>query len=347
MTAQPVFHASIEGAQHNPKGLDGFLDFAKKAGAAGAQPSNFMLEDGQGGFKSAQTIKNAFESRGLKFDGISTHCPVWVHTTAWTKSPTIRPFIPANLHNESPEKIEQWAESYVLHLLDLAAEMGIKVVPMFWGVAYGWEIATGYPWGFFAGPGYDFVKQGDERFVTKTAKIRQKANSFGIVLAHEIHPGTAAVCADDFLHLVEICDNDPCLTVNVDASHCWEGEDWETRFLKVADYCYGCHVKNHTVHPGFPLRSMASDWKARAMQFCDLSVGDINMVRFVELMLKVGYHQKYLSKMGSGTAPLIVEAESAYRDPDDTSVNGIQYVRDNLCFPVAEGSFEDNMGAEK
>jgi sugar phosphate isomerase/epimerase len=345
--AQAIFHASIEGAQHGPKGLNGFLDFAKKAGAAGAQPSNFMLDDGKGGFKSAQEIQSAFESRGLKFDGISTHCAFWVHTTAWTKSPTVRPFIPGNLHNESTEKIEQWAEDYILRIFDLAAGMGIKILPMFWGAAYGWEMATGYPWGFFAGPGYDFAKEGDERFVTKTAKIRKRANELGLVLCHEIHPGTAAMCADDFLHLVKICDEDPCLGVNVDPSHCWEGESWETRFLKVAKYCYGCHVKNHVVRSDFPLRTIASDWKVRAMQFTDLPTGDINMTRFTELMLTVGYPQKYLSKMGSGTAPLVVEAESAHRHPDDTSVNGIQFVRDSLCFPVAEGSFEDGMGAEK
>jgi hypothetical protein len=49
--------------------------------------------------------------------------------------------------------------------------------------------------------------------------------------------------------------------------------------------------------------------------------------------------------MGTKTAPLIVEAESAYRDLDATSTNGVQFVRDNLCFPLAGGSFEEGMGA--
>jgi hypothetical protein len=49
--------------------------------------------------------------------------------------------------------------------------------------------------------------------------------------------------------------------------------------------------------------------------------------------------------MGTETAPLVVEAESNYRDGDATSTDGIIWVNDNLCFPVAEGSFEDNMGA--
>ena len=85
--ANSAFHSSIEGAQHGPKGLDKFLAFAKQSGAAGAQPSNYMLEaDGSDGsaFKSAQEIKDAFEKQGLKIDGISAHCPFWVHTSAWT-----------------------------------------------------------------------------------------------------------------------------------------------------------------------------------------------------------------------------------------------------------------------
>ena len=55
--------------------------------------------------------------------------------------------------------------------------------------------------------------------------------------------------------------------------------------------------------------------------------------------------QRYRDAMGRKTAPLIVEAESAYRDLDATSANGVQYVRDNLCFPLAAGSFEEGMGA--
>jgi hypothetical protein len=69
------------------------------------------------------------------------------------------------------------------------------------------------------------------------------------------------------------------------------------------------------------------------------------MTRYIELLIHSGYPKRYCEVMGRKTAPLIVEAESAYRDLEATSTNGIQYVRDNLCFPVAAGSFEDEMGA--
>lgn len=367
-----LFHPSIEGAQHGAKGLDGFLEFAvKSSGVAtfdhhtiparkypgfisngsemGVQPTNFMLEDGKGGFLPADVIKDKIEGRGLILDGISAHCPFWVHTTAWTGSPTIRPFIPAELHKEPVEKIEAWVEEYILRLLQLCSDLDVGVVPMFWGHAWGLEVASGYPWGFWSGPGYDLLAEGDERFIEKTENIRNEANELRIVLAHEIHPNAGVMCARDFLHLDEICDNDECIVVNADPSHCWEGESWQDRFDLVAGYVYGCHMKNHHVRPGQPLRSMISEWPRRAMQFSALDRGDIDLIRYVEQMIRIGYRERYLDRMGKtgGTAPLVVEAEGAYENLDDISTRGIEWVRDNCCFDVAEGSFEDGMGADK
>lgn len=339
-----VYHASIEGAQHGAKSLADFLAYAKRSGAAGAQPSNYMLQAASG-FKSAAEIKDTFAKAGLSLDGISCHCPVWVHTTAWTGSPTIRPFIPADVAKQSTDKIEAWAEDYLIKLFDLAIELGVKILPTFWGVAFGWEVASGYPWGFWAGGDFDLIKEGQERFVKKTAKIRKAANDRGIVLCHEIHPGTGAMCADDFNMLVKICDGDKCLGVNADPSHCWEGESWETRFLKVGPRVFAAHIKNFVIRPGMPLRMMNGNWPDRAMQFVDLPSGDINMQRYAELLIQVGYPKRYCQVMGRQTAPLVVEAESAHKDLDYTSANGIAFVRDHLCWPAAAGSFEDGMGA--
>ena len=342
--AQNCYHPSIEGAQHGAKNLAQFLDYAKKSGATGAQPSNYMLQ-GEQGFKTAKEIKETFAKAKVTLDGVSSHAVFWVHTTAWTGSPTIRPFIPGDVAKQSPAEIEKWAEDYILRLLDLCAELGVLIVPMFWGVAFGWELATGYPWGFWKGGDYDLLKEGQERFVKKTAKIRKHCKSLGIYLAHEIHPGTAASCADDFNMLVEICRKDKCLAVNADPSHCWEGEDFETRFRKVGPRVYAAHVKNFAIRRGLPLRLMAPNWPDRAMQFVDIPSGDLNMTRYAELLINVGYPQRYCQVTGAKSAPLVVEAESAFRDLDATSANGIQYVRDNLCFPLAAGSFEDGMGA--
>ena len=90
---------------------------------------------------------------------------------------------------------------------------------------------------------------------------------------------------------------------------------------------------------------MQGDWQGRAMQFTDLGSGDLNLTRFVELLIEIGYPQRYNKIMGTETAPLITEAESAYRDLDATATNAIQYCNQNLVFPIAQGSFEDGMGS--
>ncbi len=347
-----AFHASIEGAQHGAKSLEQFLDYAKVSGASGAQPSNFML-NGPKGLKSADEILTAFESRGMKLDGISAHCPFWVHTSIWTGTKSGNAFISPEVAKLSPEKIEKWHETYLFKLMDLAADLGVKSMPMFWGVAFGWELATGYPWGFWEGPDpkkgkrgkYDLLAEGKARFVKKTQKLRDHARSLGIYLCHEIHPGTAASTADDFNMIVSACDGDEVLAVNADPSHCWEGEDWETRFLKVGSRIFAAHIKNFAVRRGFPLRSMQPAWPKRAMQFTDLGSGDLNMHRYAELLLHVGYQDRFCKLHGVKSAPLVVEAESAHQDLDRCSANGIRFVRANLCWPQAAGSFEAGMGA--
>jgi hypothetical protein len=113
----------------------------------------------------------------------------------------------------------------------------------------------------------------------------------------------------------------------------------------VAGRVYACHVKNFVIRDNVPLRKMAPEWADRAMQFTDLPSGDLNMSRYAEMLINIGYPQRYCQITGASTAPLIVEAESAYRDLDATSANGIAYVRDHLCFPLAAGSFEEGMGA--
>jgi sugar phosphate isomerase/epimerase len=348
MNTTPAFYPSLEGAQHGKKTLDQLLAFARQSGARGVQPSNFHLQDGDG-FKPASMISSLFEEHGLLISGFSAHCPFWVHTTAWTGSKTIRPFIPKSVAQLSVEEIEQWAEDYILRFLDLCAELNVKIVPMFWGTAFGLEVAGGYPWGLWKGEDYDLIAEGKERFVKKTQKIRDHANSLGIYLAHEIHPGTGAMCADDFLTLVEITDEDPSVVVNGDQSHCWEGESWQDRFMKVGPRVFATHLKDFRIKAGHPLRSMKAEWPDRGMQFVPLGDGEGAgaMRAYAELMLQVGYQRRYCEITGQESAPLVVEAESAFWDLDTTSAHGIAFVNEHLRFPQATGSFEDGMGEKK
>lgn len=345
-----LFYPSLEGAQHGDKSLPEFLDFAKKHGAGGAQPSNFMLEDKTtGAFLSPEKIMSEFQDRELHFSGISAHCPFWVQTTVWAgDKDIISNFVPKDILTLSPNKIERWAEKYILDLLDLAYILKIKVIPMFWGAVFGPWVAGGYPWGMWKGTNYDLVETGKQRFLSKTDRIREKARKLGLKLAHELHPGSGAICVTDFHMLLEITGFDECLAVNADGSHCVENESWQTRFSiehGIGKYVYGCHVKDHVKRPNIPVRSINNDWKQRGMRFTELGKGDLDLYAYTEEMIANGYAQRYCRLMETTQAPLVVEAESGFKDLNQTSADGIKYTKDELCFEIAERSFEDNMGA--
>ena len=85
--AQPCYHPSIEGAQHGAKTLAQFLDYARKSGATGAQPSNFMLHEGEkqsfgfsglGGSRMGPVaIKRFFRVQAMYANRLDGNVPWW------------------------------------------------------------------------------------------------------------------------------------------------------------------------------------------------------------------------------------------------------------------------------
>ena len=345
--SKSLFHPSLECVQHGGKSLDEVLAYAKRIGCVGVQLSNFHLLNADGEFIKADAVKSALEQYELRLDGISAHCLFWVHGAAGTGTPSVSKFVPADIYTKGNAGVETWAEIKCIELMELSNDLENFVIPMFWGPYQGLEVVSGYPWGMWDLPVGNLVQQGFERFAEKTGKLRGHAGDCGLSLAHELHRGTAATCAEDFLKLVNVCDGDGCLDVNADPSHCWDGEDVETRFTKVGKHVIGCHVKDMQRIPGRSMLSMEDDWKKRGMQFTKLGEGELNLHRYVQLMIDVGYPQRFRELQGlekDATVPLVGEAESAYYDLDEVSEHATNFIAQNLCSAFATQSFEKDMG---
>jgi sugar phosphate isomerase/epimerase len=341
-------HASIELGQHGDKDLLAAARYSKANGGEGILPSIYhLLQDTDRWlFKPASEIKAVCDGEGVQFDGASMHCWFWVAGTAWSGSRTIRPFIPTHLHNETPDKIAQFAIDAIRRGLDLQAELGRKVIPMFWGTYYAWEVISGYPWGFWSGPGYDLIQEGDERFVNNTQVLRDHARGNGQSLNHEIHANTAARCSSDFFRLLKLTDNDPTVRVWGDPSHCAFGEGWAERFAQVGPYVDGTHIKDFAVRKG-ELLQIQPDWKLRAHKFCKLGIGGVDLHGYVELMWNIGAIQRFCERNGVSSCGLVAEAESDYMSVTDCGAHGIRYVKENLLFVPPAGSFQDTMAKKK
>jgi hypothetical protein len=143
--AQNCFHQREGGRNTAPRNLVQFLDYAKKSGCR-ALPSNYAPRRQR--LQDCEEIKDIFAKAKMSLDGVSAHCPFWVHHRV-DRQPDHSAFLPSDVAKKSPADIEAWARA-PLRLLDLCGH-GVKIIPMFWGVAFGWELATGYPWGFWKG----------------------------------------------------------------------------------------------------------------------------------------------------------------------------------------------------
>ncbi len=354
---QKLFHASLECAQHGDKSLlpragagQTILQYAKRVGYEGVQLSAHHLTDPDTGlFYPATTIKQALADNGLKLDGISAHCPFWCLGTAWTNARGLRKFLSKDLLAKGSAVVEETVEGSCLALMDLSVELDNFFIAMFWGDYYGLEVASGYPWGMWELPeGEDLVKEGDDRFRTKTEKVRTHARERGLKLGHEIHRGTGLICATDYKRVKkEVLDNDECVVVNADATHCWENEDFHSRFRLVGDDVFGVHAKDNEIIPGISLSSMEKDWKKRAMRFRKLGRGTIKLDQYVHLMMEVGYVRRFraLQKLPeTATVPIVAEAEDAFEPLDVVSAEAATYIKTNYCVDFATVSFEKNLG---
>jgi sugar phosphate isomerase/epimerase len=358
-----LYHPSLECVQHGGKPLIGdgttksVLAFASEIGCEGVQLSHFHLLNPDGmSFVSAEVVQAALAAKKLKLSGISCHCLFWAHGAAKTGTTGVNKFIPKAMRGKRHKEIQAWAEARIHELMQLSASLGNYVMPMFWGPYWGLDVASGYPWGMWQGlpdaddQEHDLLAEGDERFLRETQDIRDHANGLGIVLPHEIHRGTGALCARDLLRLKDLTGDDPCVTVIADGSHCWENEDIDARFDRVGHLVDAVHVKDHKVVPGESLSSMEPDWKFRGMYFEKLGLGDLDLHRYVQIMMACGYPQRYraIQKLpDDATVPLVVEAESAFAGLDEASTDGVAFVRENFCGDWATVSFEKAMGGGK
>jgi sugar phosphate isomerase/epimerase len=355
-----LFHPSLECVQHGGKPLIGdgekksVLTFAQEIGCEGVQLSHFHLLNPDGmSFVSAELVREALASKNLKLSGISCHCLFWVHGAAKTGTSGVNKFIPKAMRGKSYKEIQAWAEARIHELMQLSVGLENFVMPMFWGPYWGLELASGYPWGMWEGlpdandQDHNLLTEGDERFLKETQDIRDDANGLGIVLPHEIHRGTGALCGRDLLHIVDITEGDPCITVIADGSHCWEGEGIEARYDRVGHLVDAVHVKDHKVVQNESLSSMEPDWKKRGMYFEKLGFGDLDLLRYVQIMAASDYPQRYraIQKLPDDTTvPLVVEAESAFAGLDEASAEGVAFVTANFCGDWATVSFEKELG---
>lgn len=336
--------------------LEAVAGYATGCGAKSLMISNYLLhgpghgDKGRIVFRDATELRQLLYAAGIVAPTISAHCAAYAHLSARWGTEYAASFVPPAVAAQGAQFIEDWSEEYLLGLLEVGSAVGIHIFGWFWGLWGHPVLHSGYPW-FFGWDG--MMSEGLSRFCDKTAKIRARANELGAYLAHEIHPGTGAICARDFALLLMATDYDPSLCVWGDPSHCWAGESWTSRFNSpfVAPRVVGSHAKNFKFLEGASTLMISEDWSRRGHQFCSHGEGEVNLVSYAKLLLSLGVGERFCAITGGEVMPMYSEAEDSILPLTAPAPNllgacsaGIRWVNDNLTgMSRTSATFTDGM----
>jgi sugar phosphate isomerase/epimerase len=336
--------------------LEAVAQYATASGARSMMISNYLLhgpghgENGQIVFRDPAEIRQVLSSTGLVAPTISAHCAAYAHLSARWGAEYVASFVPPSVLTKGTQYVEDWSEEYLLGLLEVGTAIGVRIYGWFWGLWGHPVLHSGYPW-FFGWDG--LLAEGLNRFREKSVKIRARANELGVYLAHEIHPGTGAVCSRDFGLLLLATDYDRSLCVWGDPSHCWAGESWTRRFTSpfVAPRIVGSHAKNFKLLEGASTLMISEDWSQRGHQFCGHGEGQVNLVSYAKLLLGLGVEERFCAINGGQVMPLYSEAEDSILPLTSPAPqllgacsDGIQWVNQHLSgMSKTSATFTDGM----
>jgi sugar phosphate isomerase/epimerase len=336
--------------------LEAVAQYATGCGAKSLMISNYLLhgpghgDNGKIVFRDATELRQLLSAAGIVAPTISAHCAAYAHLSARWGTEYAASFVPPDVAAQGTQYIEDWSEEYLLGLLEAGSAMGIHIFGWFWGLWGHPVLHSGYPWFF----GWDnLMAEGLNRFRDKTARIRARAKELGVYLAHEIHPGTGAICSRDFGLLLMAADYDPSLCVWGDPSHCWAGESWTARFSSpfVAARIVGSHAKNFKFLEGASTLMISEDWSRRGHQFCSHGEGEVNLVSYAKLLLSLGVGERFCAITGGEVMPMYSEAEDSILPLTAPAPHllgacsaGIRWVNDHLSgMSRTSATFTDGM----
>jgi sugar phosphate isomerase/epimerase len=340
--------------------LEAVGKYATQCGARSVMITNYLLNGPGHGenckivFRNPKEVRQVLGRLGFVAPVISAHCASYAHLSAKWGLEYAEKFVPPSVLAKGAQYVEQWSEDYLIGLLDTGTAAGIHIYGWFWGLWGNPVLHSGYPWTF----GWEaMMAAGLERFRLRTSKIRAQANKAGAYLAHEIHPGTGAICSRDFGLLLMATDYDKCLAVWGDPSHCWAGEKWTQRFTSpfVAPRVMGSHAKNFKYLDGASTLMISEDWTQRGHQFCGHGEGEVNLESYTKMLLAIGVGDRFCSVMGGDLMPIYSEAEDSILPLTAPAPNllgacsaGIKWVNDHLAgMSLTTATFTDAMAKAK
>ena len=275
-------------------------------------------------------VKGILEEQGLEISELSTHLQGQLVASHPAYDLMFDVFAPENLHGNVKERTK-WAVEQMNNAINASNHLGISPMASFSGALL---FHTFYPW---PQRPTGLVEEGFKELAKRWKPILNHADSKGVDICYEIHPGEDLHDGVTFERFLKATNNHSRAKILYDPSHFVLQQLDYLKFIDFyKDYIKMFHVKDAEFNPTGKAGVYGGylDWKDRPGRF--RSPGD-GQVDFKSIFSKLSQYDF------EGWA--VLEWECCIKSPEQGAKEGAKFITDHII-EVTEKSFDDFAGAE-
>ncbi|HXJ38648.1 MAG TPA: sugar phosphate isomerase/epimerase family protein [Bryobacteraceae bacterium] len=230
----------------------------------------------------------------------------------------------------NPKARTEWAVQQMKYVIQASANMGLTVTPSFTGALL-WPFM--YPWPQRPA---GIVEEGFGELAKRWKPILDFADSHGVDIAYELHPGEDLHDGASFEQFLEATGNHPRVAINYDPSHfILQCMDYVGFIDVYASHIKAFHVKDAEYRPSARsgVYGAYQNWKDRPGRFRSLGDGQVDFTQVFTRLTAAGY-----------SSWAVLEWECCYKDSVQGATEGAPFIAKNLI-DVPTKAFDDFAGA--
>ena len=275
-------------------------------------------------------VKGILKEQGLEISELSTHLQGQLVASHPAYDLMFDVFAPENFHGNVKERTK-WAVEQMNNAINASNHLGISPMASFSGALL---FHTFYPW---PQRPTGLVEEGFKELAKRWKPILDHADSKGVDICYEIHPGEDLHDGVTFERFLKATNNHSRAKILYDPSHFVLQQLDYLQFIDFyKDYIKMFHVKDAEFNPTGKAGVYGGylDWKDRPGRF--RSPGD-GQVDFKSIFSKLSQYDF------EGWA--VLEWECCIKSPEQGAKEGAKFITDHII-EVTEKSFDDFAGAE-
>jgi len=275
-------------------------------------------------------VKGILNEKGLEISELSTHLQGQLVASHPAYDLMFDVFAPENLHGNVKERTK-WAVVQMMNAINASNHFGIEPMASFSGALL---FHTFYPWPQRP-PG--LVDEGFKELAKRWKPILDHADSKGVDICYEIHPGEDLHDGVTFERFLKATNNHTRAKILYDPSHFVLQQLDYLQFIDFyKDYIKMFHVKDAEFNPTGKAGVYGGylDWKDRPGRFRSPGDGQVDFKSIFSKLSQYGF---------DGWA--VLEWECCIKSPEQGAKEGSKFISDHII-EVTEKSFDDFAGSD-